>query len=39
MAKTQMNSVSMHLSTQVSLLKMNGCIERSVEVMTSMNEF
>eukprot|EP00596_Hydrurales_sp_CCMP1899_P006104 CAMPEP_0119034030 /NCGR_PEP_ID=MMETSP1177-20130426/1092_1 /TAXON_ID=2985 /ORGANISM="Ochromonas sp, Strain CCMP1899" /LENGTH=217 /DNA_ID=CAMNT_0006991225 /DNA_START=169 /DNA_END=822 /DNA_ORIENTATION=+ len=36
-AKAQMNSVSMILQTSVSMIKMQGCMQKSAEIMTSMN--
>eukprot|EP00357_Protocruzia_adherens_P019763 CAMPEP_0115005538 /NCGR_PEP_ID=MMETSP0216-20121206/19934_1 /TAXON_ID=223996 /ORGANISM="Protocruzia adherens, Strain Boccale" /LENGTH=215 /DNA_ID=CAMNT_0002371889 /DNA_START=96 /DNA_END=743 /DNA_ORIENTATION=- len=37
-SKAQMNSVCMQLDNQVALIKVSGCIEKSSEVMKSMNE-
>jgi hypothetical protein len=36
-AKAQMNSVSMILQTSVSMIKMQGCMQKSSEIMASMN--
>lgn len=38
MAKAQLNSVSNTLQTSVSMIKMKGCIEKSAEIMGSMNK-
>jgi charged multivesicular body protein 3 len=37
-AKAQLNSVSNTLQTSVSMIKMKGCIEKSAEIMGSMNK-
>lgn len=37
-AKAQLNSVSSNLQTQMSMMKVQGCIEKSSVIMHSMNE-
>lgn len=37
-AKAQLNSVSMQLSTQASMVKAAGCMKRSSQVMSAMNK-
>ena len=37
-AKTQMGSVSMQLQTQVAMIKVSGCMQKSGEVMKSMSK-
>jgi charged multivesicular body protein 3 len=36
--KAQLNSVSNNLQTSVSMIKMKGCIEKSVDIMSSLNQ-
>ena len=38
MAKAQMNSIVMTLQISASMIRMQGCISKSVEVMASMNK-
>eukprot|EP01036_Dinobryon_divergens_P033262 gene33262-43006_t len=37
-AKAQLNSVSMTLQTSIAMLKMQGCLSKSTEIMTAMNK-
>lgn len=37
-AKAQLNSVATHLQTSISLMKMQGCMTKSAEVMAAMNK-
>lgn len=37
-AKAQLNSVSMQLKTQASMVKAAGCVKKSTQVMTAMNK-
>ena len=37
-AKAQMNSVCMTLQTSISMIKLQGCLSKSTEIMSSMNK-
>lgn len=35
--KTQLNSVTMQLKEQIAMIKLSGCLEKSTQIMSSMN--
>lgn len=37
-AKAQLNSVSCNLQTSVAMIKMQGCMQKSTEIMAAMNQ-